>query len=72
MNSADYSEYPARCDERRAFISGFNGSAGTPRVTVADLHICSLTRQFAGYLRMRRGYAERRVSVYRWTLLPAS
>jgi hypothetical protein len=24
----DYSEYPAHCDERRAFISGFNGSAG--------------------------------------------
>ena len=31
--SADYvcvdsSEYPAQCDERRSFISGFNGSAG--------------------------------------------
>ena len=24
----DASEYPAHCDERRAFISGFNGSAG--------------------------------------------
>lgn len=25
---ADSSEYLAHCDERRAFISGFNGSAG--------------------------------------------
>ena len=25
---ADFSEYLAHCDERRAFISGFNGSAG--------------------------------------------
>lgn len=25
----DYSEYIAKCDERRAFISGFDGSAGT-------------------------------------------
>jgi Xaa-Pro aminopeptidase len=25
----DSSEYLAKCDERRAFISGFNGSAGT-------------------------------------------
>lgn len=25
----DFSEYPAECDKRRAFISGFNGSAGT-------------------------------------------
>ena len=24
----DYSEYIAQCDERRAFISGFTGSAG--------------------------------------------
>lgn len=24
----DSSEYAAKCDERRAFISGFNGSAG--------------------------------------------
>jgi Xaa-Pro aminopeptidase len=24
----DFSEYPAECDNRRAFISGFNGSAG--------------------------------------------
>lgn len=29
MNDAlDSSEYLAHCDERRAFISGFNGSAG--------------------------------------------
>jgi Xaa-Pro aminopeptidase len=26
---ADSSEYPAECDKRRAFISGFNGSAGS-------------------------------------------
>ncbi len=25
----DLSEYPAECDKRRAFISGFNGSAGS-------------------------------------------
>ena len=25
----DSSEYSAACDERRAYISGFNGSAGT-------------------------------------------
>lgn len=25
----DFSEYPAECDKRRAFISGFNGSAGS-------------------------------------------
>lgn len=27
--SADFSEYPAECDKRRAFISGFTGSAGS-------------------------------------------
>lgn len=29
-----YSEYPAHCDERRSFISGFNGSAGCAVVTM--------------------------------------
>jgi Xaa-Pro aminopeptidase len=33
----DSSEYLAHCDERRAFISGFNGSAG-------DTEIASITR----------------------------
>jgi Xaa-Pro aminopeptidase len=28
ITSPDFSEYSAKCDERRAFISGFNGSAG--------------------------------------------
>ena len=30
---AHNSEYLAACDERRAFISGFNGSAGTAIIT---------------------------------------
>jgi Xaa-Pro aminopeptidase len=35
------SEYLAECDKRRAFISGFNGSAGTAIVT--DEHACMWT-----------------------------
>ena len=31
---ADSSEYPAECDKRRAYISGFNGSAGSSFVGV--------------------------------------
>jgi hypothetical protein len=33
----DSSEYLAHCDERRAFISGFNGSAGTSNGSSDDL-----------------------------------
>ena len=33
---AHHSEYLASCDERRAFITGFNGSAGTAIVTAKD------------------------------------
>lgn len=33
---AHYSEYAAACDARRAFISGFTGSAGTAVVTVTN------------------------------------
>ncbi|KAI0727485.1 Creatinase/aminopeptidase [Fomitopsis betulina] len=46
MNSADYSEYPARCDERRAFISGFNGSAGCAVVTQNDAFLFTDGRYF--------------------------
>ena len=31
-SGADSSEYPAEADKRRAFISGFNGSAGDPHI----------------------------------------
>ena len=31
VNVSDSSEYAAKCDERRAYISGFNGSAGMLR-----------------------------------------
>ena len=33
---AHHSEYLASCDERRAFITGFNGSAGTAIVTAKE------------------------------------
>ncbi|KAH8102236.1 Creatinase/aminopeptidase [Cristinia sonorae] len=33
------SEYIAQCDERRAFISGFTGSAGTAVVTLKDAYL---------------------------------
>ena len=33
---AHNSEYLASCDERRAFISGFDGSAGTAIVTAKE------------------------------------
>lgn len=35
----DDSEYTAACDERRAYISGFDGSAG---IAIVGLHKCYL------------------------------
>jgi Xaa-Pro aminopeptidase len=42
----DYSEYPAHCDERRAFISGFNGSAGCAVVTLDKASLFTDGRYF--------------------------
>ncbi|KAF6753773.1 putative Xaa-Pro aminopeptidase P [Ephemerocybe angulata] len=41
-----YSEYLAHCDERRAFISGFNGSAGCAIVTLKDAYLFTDGRYF--------------------------
>ncbi|KAI0273242.1 Creatinase/aminopeptidase [Russula aff. rugulosa BPL654] len=41
-----YSEYPAECDYRRAFISGFNGSAGTAIVTKDRAYLFTDGRYF--------------------------
>ncbi|TEB29897.1 putative Xaa-Pro aminopeptidase P [Coprinellus micaceus] len=41
-----YSEYPAHCDERRAFISGFNGSAGCAVVTLDKASLFTDGRYF--------------------------
>jgi len=40
------SEYPAECDKRRAFISGFNGSAGTAIVTKDRAYLFTDGRYF--------------------------
>ncbi|KAJ3476796.1 hypothetical protein NLI96_g10907 [Meripilus lineatus] len=40
------SEYIATCDERRAFISGFNGSAGCAVVTLNDAYLFTDGRYF--------------------------
>ncbi|KAI0253354.1 Creatinase/aminopeptidase [Lactifluus subvellereus] len=41
-----FSEYPAECDKRRAFISGFNGSAGTAIVTKDRAYLFTDGRYF--------------------------
>ncbi|KAL6301466.1 Creatinase/aminopeptidase [Sparassis latifolia] len=41
-----YSEYIAQCDERRAFISGFDGSAGCAIVTSRDAFLFTDGRYF--------------------------
>ncbi|KAI9444117.1 Creatinase/aminopeptidase [Lactarius indigo] len=41
-----FSEYPAECDKRRAFISGFNGSAGTAIVTKDKAYLFTDGRYF--------------------------
>ncbi|KAI8968798.1 Creatinase/aminopeptidase [Trametes punicea] len=41
-----FSEYIAQCDERRAFISGFTGSAGTAVVTPQDAYLFTDGRYF--------------------------
>ncbi|KAH8801326.1 Creatinase/Prolidase N-terminal domain-containing protein [Flagelloscypha sp. PMI_526] len=41
-----FSEYIAACDERRAFISGFNGSAGLAIVTLNDAFLFTDGRYF--------------------------
>ena len=39
---AHNSEYISACDERRAFITGFNGSAGTGnKIQVLPVHVSS-------------------------------
>ncbi|KAJ7150899.1 putative Xaa-Pro aminopeptidase P [Mycena crocata] len=40
------SEYPAECDERRGFISGFNGSAGCAVITPKDAFLFTDGRYF--------------------------
>ncbi|KIY53464.1 putative Xaa-Pro aminopeptidase P [Fistulina hepatica ATCC 64428] len=54
------SEYPARADERRAFISGFNGSAGCVVVTSADAYMFTDGRYFL--------QAEKQLD-HNWTLM---
>ena len=70
MHLVDYSEYPAQCDERRAFISGFTGSAGTPRIVLGSCWFLHAHASCAGCSRMRRDNPQRRILVYRRTLLP--
>ncbi|KAI0341347.1 Creatinase/aminopeptidase [Trametopsis cervina] len=41
-----YSEYSAHCDERRAFISGFTGSAGTAIITLDSAFLFTDGRYF--------------------------
>ncbi|KAI0646631.1 Creatinase/aminopeptidase [Trametes meyenii] len=41
-----FSEYIAGCDERRAFISGFTGSAGTAIITPGDAYLFTDGRYF--------------------------
>ncbi|KAG2104416.1 peptidase M24, structural domain-containing protein [Suillus discolor] len=41
-----FSEYPAHSDERRAFISGFNGSAGCAVITLRDAFLFTDGRYF--------------------------
>ncbi|EAU82877.1 aminopeptidase P [Coprinopsis cinerea okayama7 len=41
-----YSEYLAHCDERRAFISGFNGSAGCAVITLDKAYLFTDGRYF--------------------------
>ncbi|KAF5332129.1 hypothetical protein D9611_008071 [Ephemerocybe angulata] len=41
-----FTEYLAHCDERRAFISGFNGSAGCAIVTLKDAYLFTDSRYF--------------------------
>ncbi|KAI0258993.1 Creatinase/aminopeptidase [Gloeopeniophorella convolvens] len=41
-----FSEYPAACDERRGFISGFNGSAGIAVVTKENAYLFTDGRYF--------------------------
>ena len=43
---AHNSEYLAPCDERRSFISGFNGSAGTAVITSKDALLWTDGRYF--------------------------
>ncbi|KAF8176462.1 hypothetical protein BJ912DRAFT_857446 [Pholiota molesta] len=40
------SEYLAHCDERRAFISGFNGSAGCAVITLDNAYLFTDGRYF--------------------------
>ncbi|KAH8116027.1 Creatinase/aminopeptidase [Phellopilus nigrolimitatus] len=46
QSSSDFSEYPSRSDERRAFISGFNGSAGCAVVTDNNAYLFTDGRYF--------------------------
>ncbi|KAG0707891.1 peptidase M24, structural domain-containing protein [Suillus ampliporus] len=41
-----FSEYPAHADERRAFISGFNGSAGCAIITLREAYLFTDGRYF--------------------------
>lgn len=43
---AHNSEYPAECDKRRAFISGFTGSAGTAIITLQQAYLWTDGRYF--------------------------
>ena len=59
----DSSEYLASCDQRRAFISGFNGSAGT----------CIWTPYFSSVLVFNGLFqVAQSLQVHRWSLLSPS
>jgi hypothetical protein len=60
----DFSEYPAECDKRRAFISGFNGSAGLSPQCPTQLSILIPFR----HCDRDKGQS---ISFHRWTLLPS-
>jgi Xaa-Pro aminopeptidase len=60
---ADSSEYPAECDKRRAYISGFNGSAGSSFVRV---HVSLLILIPLRHRNCNQGPS---VSFHGWTLL---
>ena len=61
---SDSSEYPAHCDERRAFISGFNGSAG-----LNDSCLINASLVHSKIPRMCYRYNKGRVSFHRRTVL---
>ena len=58
---SDASEYIAHCDQRRAFISGFSGSAGEPRLF-----------SYRFYARMRHRNTRRGLPLHGRQIFPSS